>query len=449
MDALLAVINTISGFVWGPYMLILLVGTGVYLTFGVRLQSIRKIGYAFKLLMQGRDKTKQEGEGEITPFQALMTALSATIGTGNIAGVATAIYLGGPGAVFWMWVTAVFGMATKYGEAVLAVKFRETMPDGSYVGGPMYYIKNGLGKNWKWLGFLFAVFAAVAAFGIGNMVQSNSVARAVERAFALPYWLTGLVLAGLVFSVVIGGLKRIAEVTERLVPFMAIVYVLGALVIILANIGDLLPAFGMIFSDAFTGTAAAGGFAGSAVAQAMRFGVARGVFSNEAGLGSAPIAHAAARTKDPVRQGVVGMLGTFIDTICVCTLTALLIIMTGAWTSGETGAELSQMAFNKGLPGLGDFVVGFGLIIFAFSTMLAWCYYGQVCFEYIFGLKGVTPYRLIYVAVIFIGAVVKLDFVWTFSDMMNGLMIVPNLIALLALSPIIFRTTRTYFEENR
>jgi AGCS family alanine or glycine:cation symporter len=449
MDALLGVINTISGFVWGPYMLILLVGTGIYLTFGVRLQTIRKIGYAFKLLMQGRDKTKQEGEGEITPFQALMTALSATIGTGNIAGVATAIYLGGPGAVFWMWVTAIFGMATKYGEAVLAVKFRETMPDGSYVGGPMYYIKNGLGKNWKWLGFLFAVFAAVAAFGIGNMVQSNSVARAVERAFALPYWLTGLVLAGLVFSVVIGGLKRIAEVTERLVPFMAIIYVLGALVIILANIGDLLPAFGMIFTDAFTGTAAAGGFAGSAVAQAMRFGVARGVFSNEAGLGSAPIAHAAARTKDPVRQGIVGMLGTFIDTICVCTLTALLIIMTGAWTSGETGAELSQMAFNKGMPGLGDFVVGFGLIIFAFSTMLAWCYYGQVCFEYIFGLKGVTPYRLIYVVVIFIGAVVKLDFVWTFSDMMNGLMIVPNLIALLALSPIIFRITKTYFVETK
>jgi AGCS family alanine or glycine:cation symporter len=430
-------------------MLILLVGTGIYLTFGVRLQTIRKIGYAFKLLMQGRDKTKQEGEGEITPFQALMTALSATIGTGNIAGVATAIYLGGPGAVFWMWVTAIFGMATKYGEAVLAVRYRETMPDGSYVGGPMYYIKNGLGKNWKWLGFLFAVFAAVAAFGIGNMVQSNSVARAVERAFSLPYWLTGLVLAGLVFSVVIGGLKRIAEVTERLVPFMAIIYVLGALVIIVANIGELFPAFGMIFSDAFTGTAAAGGFAGSAVAQAMRFGVARGVFSNEAGLGSAPIAHAAARTKDPVRQGIVGMLGTFIDTICVCTLTALLIIMTGAWTSGETGAELSQMAFNKGMPGLGDFVVGFGLIIFAFSTMLAWCYYGQVCFEYIFGLKGVTPYRLIYVVVIFIGAVVKLDFVWTFSDMMNGLMIVPNLIALLALSPIIFRITKTYFVENK
>jgi len=445
MEALMSIVSAISGFVWGPYMLILLVGTGIFLTFGLKWQTVRKIGYAFKLLLQGRDKATQEGDGDITPFQALMTALSATIGTGNIAGVATAIFLGGPGAVFWMWITAIFGMATKFGEAVLAVKYREVMPDGSYVGGPMYYIKNGMGKNWQWLGMLFAIFAAIAAFGIGNMVQSNSVARAVERAFAIPYWLTGVILAVLVFAVIIGGIKRIAEVTERLVPFMAIVYVAGALLIILLNIDKLIPAIVLIFSDAFTGTAATGGFAGAAVAQAMRFGVARGVFSNEAGLGSAPIAHAAARTKDPVKQGIVGMLGTFIDTICVCSLTALLIIMTGAWDSGITGAELSQRAFNLGLPGLGDFVVGFGLIIFAFSTMLAWSYYGQVCFEYIFGLKGVMPYRLIYVVVIFIGAVVQLDFVWTFSDMMNGLMIVPNLIALLVLSPVIFRVTREYF----
>ncbi len=448
MEALLALFDSISGFVWGPYMLILLVGTGVYLTFGMRWQSVRKLGYAIKLMMQGRKKSEQKGEGDITPFQALTTALSATIGTGNIAGVATAIYLGGPGAVFWMWVTAVFGMATKYGEAVLAVRYRETMPDGSYVGGPMYYIKNGMGKNWKWLGFCFAVFAAIAALGIGNMVQSNSVARAAERAFSVPYWTTGLVLAGLTFAVVIGGIRRIAEVTERLVPFMAIVYVVGALIIIGFNIDQVASAFGLIFTDAFTGTAATGGFAGAALAQALRFGVARGVFSNEAGLGSAPIAHAAARTQDPVRQGIVAMLSPFIDTICVCTLTALLIIMTGAWTSGETGAELSQMAFNIGVPGLGDFVVGFGLMIFAFSTMLAWCYYGQVCSEYIFGLKAVTPYRLLYVAVIFIGAIIKLDFVWTFADMMNGLMIVPNLIALLALSPVIFRITRTYFEDQ-
>ena len=448
MDALLSIISAISGFVWGPVMLILLVGTGVYLTLGTRLRTISKLGYAFKLLMQGRKKEDQKGEGDITPFQSLMTALSATIGTGNIAGVATAIFLGGPGAVFWMWVTAVFGMATKYGEAVLAVKYRETMPDGTYVGGPMYYIKNGLGKNWKWLGFLFALFAAVAAFGIGNMVQSNSVARAVERAVSIPYWVTGLVLAAATFAVVIGGIKRIGEVTERLVPFMAAVYVIGALIVIIANIDKLGMAFGMIFTDAFTGTAAAGGFAGSAIAQAMRFGVARGVFSNEAGLGSAPIAHAAARTQDPVRQGIIAGLSPLIDTIFVCTLTALLIIMTGAWQSGETGAELSQMAFNLGLPGLGDFVVGFGLIIFAFSTMLAWCYYGQVSIEYIFGLKGVTPYRLVYVVVIFIGAMIKLDFVWTFSDMMNGLMIVPNLIALLVLSPVIFRITKEYFDKN-
>ncbi len=448
MESLLATVDKISGFVWGPYMLILLVGTGIYLTFGLRLQTLRKIGYAFKLLGQGRKKEEQRGEGEITPFQALMTALSATIGTGNIAGVATAIFLGGPGAVFWMWITALFGMATKYAEALLAVKYRETLPDESFVGGPMYYIKNGMGEKWKWLGVLFAVFAAIAAFGIGNMVQSNSVARAVERAFDVPFWITGLVLAGLTFTVVIGGIKRIAEVTERLVPFMAVIYVVGALVIIAVNIEHLGGAFEMILSDAFSGTAAAGGFAGSAIAQAMRFGIARGVFSNEAGLGSAPIAHAAARTDDPVRQGIVGMLGTFIDTICVCTLTALLIIMTGAWTSGETGAELSQMAFNRGMPGLGDFVVGFGLMIFAFSTILAWCYYGQVCVAFLFGLKGIIPYRLLYIAFIFVGAVVKLDLVWTFSDMMNGLMIVPNLIALLVLSPVVFRVTRDYFTRS-
>lgn len=448
MDLLLSIVDKISGFVWGPYMLVLLVGTGIYLTFGLRLQTLRKIGYAFKLLSRGRKKEDQEGEGEITPFQALMTALSATIGTGNIAGVATAIFLGGPGAVFWMWITALFGMATKYAEAVLAVKYREVLPDYSFVGGPMYYIKNGMGRKWQWLGVLFAVFAAVAALGIGNMVQSNSVARAVERAFDIPFWFTGLVLAVLTFIVVIGGIKRIAEVTERLVPLMAAIYITGALVIIVLNIDKLGGALAMIISDAFSGTAAAGGFAGSALAQAIRFGIARGVFSNEAGLGSAPIAHAAARTTDPVRQGVVGMLGTFIDTICVCTLTALLIIMTGAWTSGETGAELSQMAFNRGMPGLGDFVVGFGLIIFAFSTILAWCYYGQVCIAFLFGLKGITPYRLLYIAFIFIGAVVKLDLVWTFSDMMNGLMIVPNLIALLVLSPVVFRITRQYFARS-
>ncbi|MFO8031512.1 MAG: sodium:alanine symporter family protein [Desulfohalobiaceae bacterium] len=445
MEALQGILSAVSGFVWGPYMLILLVGTGVYLTFGMKWRTVSKLGYAFKMMVRGIDKKKQEGEGEITPFQALTTALAATIGTGNIAGVATAIYLGGPGAVFWMWVTALFGMAVKYAEAVLAVRYRETMPDGSFVGGPMYYIKNGMGKNWKWLGMLFAIFAAVACFGIGNTVQSNSVALAVNRAFDIPFWLTGLVLAGLTFAVIIGGIKRIANVAEKLVPFMAIIYVVGALIVILANFTEIGSAFKLIFTDAFTGTAATGGFTGAGLAAALRFGVARGVFSNEAGLGSAPIAHAAARTKDPVRQGIVAMLSPFIDTIVVCTMTALVVIMTGAWTSGETSSALTALAFNQGLPGPGDFIVGFGLIIFAFSTILAWSYYGQVSVEYIFGLKGVTPFRYAYVILVFLGAILNLDLVWTFADMMNGLMIVPNLIALLVLSPVVFRLTKDYF----
>jgi AGCS family alanine or glycine:cation symporter len=306
-----------------------------------------------------------------------------------------------------------------------------------------------MGKNWKWLGFLFALFAAIACFGIGNTVQSNSVALAVKQAFNLPHWVTGLVLAGLTFAVIIGGIKRIANVAERIVPFMAIVYVLGALVVIVANIEQLGNAFATIFSHAFSGTAATGGFAGAGIAAAMRFGVARGVFSNEAGLGSAPIAHAAARTTSPVRQGIVAGLSPFIDTIVVCTMTALVIIMTGAWTSGETSSALTAMAFNKGLPGPGDFVVGFGLIFFAFSTILAWSYYGQVSVEYIFGLKAVTPFRYAYVILVFIGAVINLDIVWTFSDVMNGLMIVPNLIALLVLSPVIFRITKEYFVNQQ
>ncbi|MFP3869672.1 MAG: alanine/glycine:cation symporter family protein [Syntrophobacteria bacterium] len=448
MESMSMLVNTLSDVVWGPYMLVLLVGTGIYLTFGLRWRPVRKIGYAFRLLLQGRDKSKQAGEGEITPFQALMTALSATIGTGNIAGVATAIFIGGPGAVFWMWITALFGMATKYGEAVLAVRYREVLPNGSYAGGPMYYIKNGLGRHWSWLAWLFAAFAAVAAFGIGNTVQSNSVARAVERSLGVPYLVTGLVLAACTFAVIIGGIKRIAEVAERIVPFMAVVYMVGGLMVICANIFHLADAFKLIITDAFTGTAPAGGFAGASVLVAMRFGVARGVFSNEAGLGSAPIAHAAARTNDAVRQGIIAMLGTFIDTICVCTLTALVIIMTGVWQSGETGAELSAMGFNRGLPGPGDFVVAFGLIFFAFSTILAWSYYGEICVEYLLGIKAVLPYRYLWVIVLVIGAQAELGMIWTIADVMNGLMIIPNLTALLLLSPIIFKLTRKYFSKT-
>jgi len=445
-------LSKLSGIVWGPPMLILLVGTGIYLTFGLKWLTVRKIGYAFKMLFQGRKKEAQKGEGDITPFQALMTALASTIGTGNIAGVATAIALGGPGAVFWMWITAIFGMATKLGEALLAVKYREIKPTGEMAGGPMYYIKNGMGENWSWLAFLFALFGSVAAFGIGNTVQSNSVARAVEGNLGIPYWITGLVLAILTALVVIGGIKRIAEVTERLVPFMAIVYVLGSLWVIAANI-DMLPgAIALILKSAFTPYSFSGGVAGFGVMSAIRFGVARGVFSNEAGLGSAPIAHAAAKTDNMVRQGIIGMLGTFIDTICICSMTALVIIMTmimpEKWDGQLTGAELSARAFTQGLPGPGGLIVAFGLIFFAFSTILGWCYYGEKCLEYLIGSGFIKPYRYLWVVAVFIGAVAELDMVWSVADVMNGLMAVPNLIALLALSGVIFKTTKEYFRES-
>ena len=449
MNFLINASKSISNLVWGPYMLVLLVGTGIYLTFGLKGVTITKIGYAFKMLFQGRDKSTQEGEGDITPFQALMTSLAATVGTGNIAGVATAIFMGGPGAVFWMWITAFFGMATKYSEAVLAVKYREKKETGKFAGGPMYYIKNGMGDSWNWLGWAFALFASVAAFGIGNTVQSNSVARAAEQALGMPYWVTGLILMVLTYVVIVGGIDRIGEVTEKLVPAMAIIYILGAISIIFFNIGELGSAFSLIFKSAFNGHAAVGGFTGAAIAQAMRFGVSRGVFSNEAGLGSAAIAHAATTTKQPVKQGIVGMLGGFIDTIVVCTLTALVIIMSGVWSVGETGAELTTLAFNKALPGPGGLIVAFGLIFFAFSTILTWSYYGEKSVEYILGSKAIKPYRYLWVIMVFVGSVGNLSVVWTLADAMNGLMIVPNLIALLALSPVVIKETKKYFTNER
>ncbi len=449
MEAFTSFVNQVDSFMWGPVMLVLLLGTGFYLTIGLRGMTFARIIYAFKLLWKGR--TPEEGaEGQITPFNALSTALAATIGTGNIAGVATAIYIGGPGAVFWMWVTALVGMATKYGEAVLAVKYREVDEVGNYVGGPMYYIKNGLGENWKWLGFAFAFFGMFAAFGIGNAIQANSVAQAANDHFAVPLWLTAVVLAVLTFMVIIGGIKRLGEVAGKAVPTMALLYVVGALIIIVMNISELPAALGLIVSDAFTGTAAAGGFAGSTIMIAIQFGVARGVFSNEAGLGTAPIAHAAAQTNDPVRQATIGMLGTFIDTIIVCTMTALVIIMTGAWTSGETGASLSTLAFNNGLPGFGKVVVVFGILIFAYTTLLSWSYYGERCAEYIFGVKVIQPYRYAWIAMIFVGALLKdqLALLWLIADALNGMMAIPNLIALLLLSPVIFKITRDYFANK-
>lgn len=437
-------LNTLSNFIWGPIMLALLLGVGIYLTLGLKLMPWRKIGYGFKLLFSGK---ADKDQGDISPFQALMTALSATIGTGNIAGVATAIFLGGPGAVFWMWITALFGMATKYGEAVLAVKYREVDSRGKRQGGPMYYIKNGLGDNWKWLGFLFALFGTIAAFGIGNMVQSNSVADALQSNFNVDPLITGIVLAILVGLVIIGGVTRIGEVAGKLVPLMAIAYVGGSLIVIFANFGEVGNAFNLIFSSAFSGTAASGGFAGAAVWAAIRFGVARGVFSNEAGLGSAPIAHAAAQTNDPVRQGMIAMLGTFIDTIIICTMTALVILLTGAWTSGENGASLSTLAYGQGISG-GNYIVTIGLVIFAFTTLLGWSYYGERCAEFIFGVNIIIPYRILWVAAILIGTMIKLNLVWLLADVMNGFMAIPNLIALAVLSPVIFKVTKDYLNKN-
>ncbi len=431
-------LNWVGDLVWGPPMLILLVGTGVFLTFRLRGLQFSKLWYAHKLIFT-KDKTSA---GDISHFQALTTALAATIGTGNIAGVATAIFLGGPGAVFWMWMTGLVGMATKYSEAILAVKYRVTDSRGEMCGGPMYYIEKGLG--WKWLGVLFAIFGAAAAFGIGNMVQSNSVADAVRSTFSVPPVITGLILAVLTALVVLGGIKSIGRVTAYLVPFMAAIYVAGGLVVVLINVTEVPAALGAIFAGAFGGEAAFGG----AVGAAIRYGVARGVFSNEAGLGSAPIAAAAARTDYPGRQALVSMTQTFIDTIVVCSITALAILTSGALNSGETGAALTTAAFNIGLPGSGGVIVAIGIILFAYSTILGWCYYGEKCLEYLISEKAVIYYRVIFVLFVFVGAVAQLDFVWTFSDVMNGLMAVPNLIALLLLSGVVVAETRNFLDKT-
>jgi AGCS family alanine or glycine:cation symporter len=442
METLTDIINYINGIVWGVPMLVLIVGVGAYLMLGLGLMPLRKLGYGFRMLFKGRAETGEEGE--ITPFNALMTALSATIGTGNIAGVATAVSVGGPGAIFWMWVTAVVGLATKYAEAVCAVKFREVDDRGDHVGGPMYFIKNGLGPKWAWLGFLFALFGTVAAFGIGNMVQSNSIAAALYDSYQIPKIATGLVLAILVGAVILGGIKRIANVAGGLVPFMAIFYVACGLLIIFLNLDKVPGAFGEIFAQAFTGTAAAGGFLGMVIK-----GVARGVFSNEAGLGSAPIAHAAARTNDPVRQGAIAMLGTFIDTIIVCSITGLVIVISGLWSTGPNGAALTSQAFELGLPGIGSHGVSISLTLFAFTTMLGWAFYGEKCLEYLLGTGVITAYRIVWVIAVFTGTVLKLSFVWLLADTLNALMAVPNLIGLLLLSPVVFKITREYRFNNR
>ncbi len=459
-------IGVINGYAWGPWMLALILGTGFFLMVGLKLMPLSRLGYGFRMLWSGR---KSAGDGDITPFNALMTSLSATIGTGNIAGVATAIFLGGPGALFWMWCTALVGMATKYAEAVLAVKYREVDEEGNHIGGPMFYIKNGLGSKWVWLGTMFAIFGAAAGFGIGNTVQANSVADAITKTFSFPGWMVdtmstilnllaldvepskaivGVLIALLVGLVLIGGIRWIAEVAGKLVPFMAIAYVLAGLVVISMNIGAVPGAIALIVKSAFTPVAATGGFAGAAVWAAIRFGVARGVFSNEAGLGSAPIAHAAAETDSPVRQGTVAMLGTFLDTIIVCSITGLVIVITGAWTGGETGASLSAAAFEIALPGIGGYVVTLGLTLFAFTTLLGWSFYGEKCVEYLFGIKSIVPFRILWIIAIPIGATAELKFTWLVADTLNALMALPNLIALLLLSPVVFKLTKEYFADK-
>jgi len=436
-------ISTINGWAWGPLMLALLLGTGLYLSLGLRFMTVRKLPAGLRLLLQGR---QGKGDGDISPFSALMTSLSATIGTGNIAGVATAIALGGPGALFWMWMTALVGLATKYAEAVCAVRFREQDEAGNYSGGPMYYIKNGLHRRWNWLGIAFALFGSLAGFGIANTVQSNSVSQVLHDSFSVPPLATGLVLMLLVGAVVLGGIKRIARVASWLVPIMALSYVLMSLVVILVNLEAVPGAILTIIESAFNPVAATGGFAGATVWAALRFGVARGIFSNEAGLGSAPIAHAAARTDQPVQQGMIAMLGTFIDTLIICTMTGLVIVITDVWPSGVSGASLTSMAFANAFPG-GQYIVTMGLCLFAFTTMIGWSFYGERCVVFLFGTRGILPFRVAWVLAIPVGTVVELNLVWLIADTLNAFMAIPNLIALILLGPLVFKLTREYFED--
>lgn len=447
MQAVHDFVDMVDGYLWGPWMLGALALTGVFLTIGLRFIPWRKLPEAFRLAVQ-----PSKGEGDISPFQALMTALAATVGTGNIAGVATAIYFGGPGALFYMWVIALVGMATKYSEAVCAVAWREVDELGNHVGGPMYYIKNGVGAKFPKLALVlapaFAIFTAFAGFGIGNGVQANSVALALHDNFAVPVEVTGLVLMVVVGLVLIGGIRRIADVASMLVPSMIVVYMGAGLIILAMNYAAIPGAVALVFDSAFNPVAAEGGFLGATVMLAIRWGFARGIFSNEAGLGSAAIAHAAAKTDDPIQQGLVGMLGTFIDTIVVCTVTGLVIVTSGVWTSGANGAVLTSSAFDASLP-YGGVIVAVSLALFAFTTLLGWSYYGERAVEFLFGVKAIVPYRIVWVLAVPVGAITSLDFIWLLADALNAMMAIPNLIALLILSPAIFAMTRNYWAKDK
>lgn len=441
MEQLESLLTSVSDFLWGIPLLVLLFGTHLFLTF--RLKFIQRyIGKAVRISL----KRKKEGEGDVSQFGALTTALAATIGTGNIVGVSTAIVAGGPGAVLWMWLTGVFGIATKYSEALLSVKYRITTKEGLMAGGPMYVLDKGL--NLKWLGVIFAGLTAITAFGIGNMVQANSISHLVEDTFGISGWITGIILATLTAVVIIGGIKSIAKVCERLVPFMAIFYVLGCVILLFINISTVPESIVLIFNSAFTGQAAIGGFLGAGMKEAIRYGIARGLFSNESGLGSAPIVAAAAQTKNPVRQALVSSTGTFWDTVVVCAFTGVVIVNSFEWQNGLNGALLTKTAFSD-IPVIGPIVLTIGLLTFVFSTILGWSYYGEKAMEYLFGSKTILPYRWVWVVAVFVGCVLSLNIVWTFADITNALMAIPNLVSLIFLNKVIVNETKEYLWSGK
>ena len=442
---MLTFFKALDSFVWGVPLLVLLVGTGIYLSTRLRLLQVLKLPLAFKLIF-----AEDKGEGDISSFAALATALAATVGTGNIVGVATAIKAGGPGALFWMWIAAFFGMATKYAEGLLAIKYRTKDANGEVSGGPMYYIINGMGKIWKPLAIFFALAGILVAFlGIGTFSQVNSITASLKNSFNWSPQIVSILIAIVVAVIIFGGIQSIAKVSEKLVPFMAAAYIIATLIVIFMHYNHIIPAIEQVFSGAFTGTAAVGGFAGAVVKEAIQNGIARGVFSNESGLGSAPIAAAAAKTHEPAEQGLISMTGTFIDTLVICTLTGLSILVTGKWTvKGLEGAPLTQSAFATVFGNIGVLVLTLCLVLFAFTTILGWSYYGERCFEFLFGVKHINIYRSIFIIMVALGGFLELDLIWTIADIVNGLMAIPNLIALLALSPIIIAETRNYFKRK-
>ncbi|WP_028130481.1 sodium:alanine symporter family protein [Selenomonas sp. AE3005] len=445
MESFIPMLNAIDSFMWGPPLITLLVGTGIYLTLRLKLLQVIRLPKALSLIF----KAKNHGEGDVSSFKALCVALAATVGTGNIVGVATAVKIGGPGAIFWMWMAAFFGMATKYAEGLLAVKYRSTDANGNIAGGPMYYIRQGMGEKYKPLATFFAAATIlVAYFGIGTFPQVNAIVDSAEISFGLSKVLTGFVLTVLIAAITIGGLQSIAKVASKVIPFMAVMYIAISLGLIVMNIDGVPAAVALIFESAFTGAAAAGGFAGSTIMMAMQNGIARGVFSNESGLGSAPIAAAAAKTKEPAEQGLISMTGTFIDTLIICTMTGLALVLTGVWQGDAAGAAMTSAAFATAYGNIGSMLLTVALVLFAFTTILGWNYYGERACIYLFGTKGVMPYRIIFIALIASGGFLKLEAIWILADIVNGLMAIPNLIALIALSGVVVAETESYLARK-